>query len=479
MQLLIGGTDRTGLLQRGTLSVDDSIGERSTCSFRLVDPAGALHFSPGQAVEVNHGGMKAFAGTIDKVTEVRPLGTSALGHDVQCVDWHGIPDRRIVAETYQNVLAGNVVRDLITKYLGVEGIAEGTPATIQDGPNVVEAVFNYVPATQCLDGLAERAGFAWWIDADRKLHFVARETYAAPWQVTDTSPIRGAQLSTDRERYRNRQFIRAGKDLTDPQVESFKGDGSTRTFTVGFPIGKVPTVKVNSITKTVGIKGIDTGKDWYWNKGDAVITQDDAAAPLGATDVLEVTYQGFFDIVVLADDYAAVVERQNVEGGTGYYEAAEDEAELSSLDATIQSANAKLRRHAKLKETLTFETDQGGLQPGQILTVTLAAHGLAGVEFLIEQVGVEDAGADAASPFRYRVAALSGESVGGWTRTFHDMATRGRAFVIRENIREEQVLVRLVQSSEGWQWGEAQTPTVFACPVPSSTLYPGASTYPC
>lgn len=349
---------------------------------------------------------------------------------------------------------------------------------IQDGPTVVEAVFNYVPVTQALDALAERAGFSWWIDPDKKLHFVERSTYAAPWSVSSTTKIQNVEVEQDRGEYRNRQYIKAGKDVTDPQVESFKGDGSSRTFTVGFPIAKVPTVKVNGVAKTVGIKGVDIGKDWYWNKGDPVITQDQAGVVLTSADNLEVTYQGFFDVVLLTYDEVAINERKALEGGTGYYEAVDEEPYLSSRQAAFESANAKLRRYAQMGKTLRFETELSGLKPGQLLTVNLPIHNISNEQFLIEQVDFSDFGA-AEGRFRYVVTAVSGQAVGGWVKFFKNMASRGQTFVIRENIREEQILIVLVQPSEAWAWGETFSVTPYACPVPSSTLYPSTTLYPC
>ncbi|NPV30488.1 MAG: hypothetical protein HPY58_12740 [Firmicutes bacterium] len=478
MQVFIDGVDRTSIVDLRTLRVSDAIGERSTAGFLVNDLDNTLGpvLQPGEVVEIVHDGSKVFAGTIDRAVQLKVAqGAMQRQYQVDCVDWHQIADRRIVAETYENTPAGSIVADLVSKYLAGEGISCG-PDSVQEGPIVVEAVFNYVPATTALDKLAELAGFSWWIDPEKILHFVERATYAAPWVLDSPLKFRELQIERSREGYRNRQYIRAGKDITDPQVEQFKGDGASRTWTVGFPIARVPTVKVNGVVKTVGIKGIDEGKDFYWNKGDPVLTQDSSGSVLTASDTLEVTYQGFFDVVVLVDDYAAIEERKGVEGGTGYYEAVEDEPYLSSREAAIRSGNAKLRKYAKLMKRISFRTYQGGLRPGQILTVNLPDRGLVAEDFLVEAVDLSE---ESPGVWLYSVRAISGEAVGGWTKFFKNMASRGQAFVIRENIREYQVLIRLVQSQEGWQWAEQMPVTVFACPIPSSSLYPSPTLYPC
>jgi hypothetical protein len=192
-------------------------------------------------------------------------------------------------------------------------------------------------------------------------------------------------------------------------------------------------------------------------------------------DFLEATYQGFFDVVILTTDEAAIEGRKAVEGGSGQYDAIEDEPYLSSREAAIQSANAKLRRYAKLSQVLSFGTARSGLRAGQLLTADLAARGLVG-DYLIEQVELAQL---TEGDWQFRVKAVSGEALGSWARFFKNMATRGQTFVIRENIREDQVLIYLVQVSEPWFWGENTIITVNACSIPSGNLYPSASLYPC
>ena len=230
MRVMIAGADRTDVVDLTTLGLEDAVGERSTARFAVSDLDGTLALQPGQVVELTLDGVAAFGGTIDRIERRRPgVAKPCRVLAVECCDWHQVCDRRIVSEAYQATLAGDIVRDVITKYLGAEGVTEGDPSTIQDGPQVVEAVFNYVAATSVLDSLAEKAGFAWWIDAGKVLHFVERATYEAPWALDDDDLVNDLVVTDGREGYRNRQYIRAGKDLTDPQVETFHGDGLTRT----------------------------------------------------------------------------------------------------------------------------------------------------------------------------------------------------------------------------------------------------------
>lgn len=73
----------------------------------------------------------------------------------------------------------------------------------------------------------------------------------------------------------------------------FKPNGFRKFFlTNQAPFMTAPTVKVNGITKTVGVRGVDSGKDWYYTPGGIVVWQDDAATPLSSSDTLTISYTG-------------------------------------------------------------------------------------------------------------------------------------------------------------------------------------------
>jgi len=441
MQILIAGTDRTDVIDLRSLSLTDAIGERSALRFSLSDIDGSLTVARGQEVGILLGGETTFGGTIDRIIRRRPGAAKPHRiHDIDCVDWHQLADRHLVAESYAEQPAGAIVRDIVDVYLAAEGVFYDA-SSVQDGPTVRKAVFNYVPASQALEELGELVGFLWWLDADKRIHFVERATYEAPWVLDSDDLVNNLVIEEPRDGYRNRQYIRAGQDITDPRIETFVGDGASKTFTLKFPVATQPTVRVNTVNQTVGIWGVrTTGYDWYWNKGDPNIKQDDAAVPLTEADTLEVTYQGLFPIIVVAEDPTAVLERQAVEGGTGIYEAIEDEPNLDDREAALDVAQGFLRKYARLNQIISFYTHHSGLRPGQILRVNLPDRGLDG-GYLVQEVTLSRLGGEY---WRYDVRAVSGETVGGWAQFFRKMARQGRAFVIREN----EVLTKLKAVTE-------------------------------
>jgi len=433
--LSIAGVDRTSLLQVNTLSISDELNSRNTCDFVLADETGSYRPAVGEEVIITENGTRRFAGTIDDKQEYVLPSTNTLKIRVTCVDYNQICDRHLVARVYENQALGDIVHDIVAQDLAGEGI---TTNNVQDGPVITKAVFNYMTVAEAFNELAELTGYAWYIDYNKDLHFFSRETNTAPFSLSDTSNnFRYMTVRQTRGQYRNKQYIRAGQDITDLRTEQFVGDGANKTFVLAFPVAKQPTITVNGVSKTVGIRGVHTnGYDFYWSKGEKEITQDDAASALTSSDTLEVTYQGFFPIILVAQADQEIDDRKATEGGTGIYEAIEDDPNIDSQNLAQQRADGLLRKFGRIPRIVEFETDEGGLAAGQLISIDVTDYNLSG-QFLIDSVQANDVKGQF---LRYRVRALDGETLGGWPEFFKKLAQAGRKFVIREN--EVLILLR-------------------------------------
>lgn len=462
-----------------TLRVEHRINEPSKAKFEVVDYGdnyidvytdsyrNTRTFQKGQtATVVDDADQVLFAGVVDSADR-NPSGPNMI-HKLSCRDWHYLTNRRVVSKAYENTTVGAIATDLVT-FVADDGVTVGQ---IDAGPTVQLALFNYVSVSHALDAMAERAGFAWWLDANKALWFVARNTVTAPHSIVDSEVRRfhGGDKAPD---YRNRQYVRGGRDETDPQTERYAGDGERRTFNVAYPVARVPTVTLNGLAQTVGIRGVEEGKDWYWSKNSTEISQDEAAIPIGSADVLEVVYRGFVEIVVVSTDQDAIQNRQAVEGfGTGLVDHVHEEPELQGRSAAFELAGAKLDRYAKVGQTVQWETWRSGLAPGQLATVDVADFP---GEMLITEVVMRLSGVQ---PL-YDVKAVTGPAEGSWVKFFAKVAEAPRLLVFRENISEDEVLIVLEQFAEAWGWVGALAVTATACPFPSSTTYPSSTLYPC
>lgn len=456
------------VVESRTLNLNDRLNERTTCSFVVAEPSFPIEV--GMEVVITDG-ETIFAGTIDDETKYGDLEPRVA---VSCVDFSQLIDKRKVADAFVNTDAGDMVRKFITDVFSQEGVSEGN---IQQGPTLTAAVFPYENGNEAMNKLATLSGYAWEINALKELNFFDRSTYRAPFDLTDDSQnYKDLRVKTTRGQYRNRQYVRAGQNITQEILNwkpSPSPDGVSRTFVVRLPVATKPRIYVNSVEidpSDIGIGGLDSSKKWYWNKGSNALTQDEAEGVLVSTDVLEISFKGLYPIIVVADDPAEISSRKTAEGGTGIHEALDQEPNIDTQSAAFDFAQGKLDRFGYIPKIVTWNTTHPGLKAGQLISITNAQKGLAG-DFLVESVSARDAG----NITRYDIKALDGSALGGWEQLFKTLLQGGKQLVIREN----EVLVLLNSIYELGNWSEVLNSSIYPCPVPSDTLYPSEELIPC
>lgn len=470
----IGGVSVT--IKAGTMQVHHVIGQRSTADFVVIDANATLHFYEGQQVIINDGNAnRIFLGYVHRSDESAPGYIPMREHVVTCEDAVYLGDKRRAAKAYTNQTAGYIVNDLLTTYLSAEGVTAGT---IQTGPTIVQATFNYAKVSDCLRVLAEKAGFIWNIDQNLQLQFMAPATITAPFSVNSDSDVDegSMQVSNTSPNYRNRQWIRGIHSTTSAQTETRQGDGKTRAFVMSYPLNAAPTTfTLNGSAKTLGIKGVDTGKDFYWAKADPVIAQDPSGTVLQSTDTLSITYVGQFVAIVQSDDLHQQSLRATQEGGTtGIVEDVIDGPEMTSTDEAFQVANAKLSKFVVAGQIATFSILKYGLFPGQLLTVTAPEHDITNTAYLIEKVDFIDA-----DPYiEYGITAILGPVNTDWVNFFINLANKP-SLVDNLSLGSSGTLTTLESVSESWSWSETVTETVYACPICGNSTVCGNSTIVC
>ncbi len=437
--ITVAGVDVTEL-REGTLQWSDQVNGRGQLRVAFMDVVGGFRPEHGQELLVLEGGVRRFGGLLMEPEESPTPGDDFLRFQCTAVEFSAICDRHLVARAYTNQTLQDIVLDVVMQDMGDEGI---DTSGVETGPNIKKAIFNWISVTEAFNQLSELSGLSWRIDEHRVLHFRDRASIAAPAPITGESIKNGTlRIRPDSQQYRNHQVLRASSaGLTDPRTESFVGDGERRTFTTGFKMGTQPTVTVNAVAQTVGIRQVETGKDWYWNKGANELSQDSAGTILTDTDTLAITYQGQFPIIIAATKGTEIAARQAIEGGSGRYSRVEQRASIETVDAAIAAVQAMLNRYGSIGVTLTFLTDQPGYAPGQLVGCTFPAHGIAD-DYLIESVQAQvPPGIDA---IWYTLRCISGDPYGGWQEYFRKLLSAGRDFVINEN----EVVLGLVELAD-------------------------------
>lgn len=492
----------------GTLQIDSAIGRRSSARFQVKTDTNT-HFQQYMPVQVfDSNTALAFSGYVSKPRETKPGFQPSLVHDIQAIDQHYLADKRIIAASYTNKTCGFMATDIFNNYLAAEGVQIGqiydgpTPSnslypstTLYPGGNVgliPSAVFSYCTAAQALDELVKQASAAgipyyWMIDQNLLLWFVPY-TAVVNGNVVDGTLIdrlnRPPYVIRANPLYRNTQYITGGYQQTVQQTEIHVGDGQSRSWTLGYQVSVAPTVSVNLngggyTQKTVGIKG-SSGSDFYWAAGDNVIVQDSGGAvlrgPTGTVDDLKVVYYGQYPSVVSDTNAAQVSYMSALDGSSGIIEAVTDDKTITSLANGLSEASQFLTRYAQQGTQLVFATRVSGYAQGQLITVNLPMFNLASAQMLIESVSATDT-IDRLNIW-YIITAVLGPYDIGWVQFFSTLlAQQSIANSVNLGVGASVPLSATFTASPTIT--ATLSVSVYACPIPNTSLQPATNLYPC
>ena len=283
---------RIGTLTTGTQylfyrswKIHEQLNGRSTCRCTLLASDGYFPVL-GNDFILELSGTRIFAGSIfARRTRFLSEGTNDwLVHEIECADWNRICDRRKIGEVYPaGMRLGEIVRDVVAKTIGQEGISA---AGVEDGPILGRVVFPNLLVSQAFDLLSQLTGYYWQVDYYKTLNFFARSTAFAPFPiVNDVNAVFKWRRFHDEEtlvQYRNRQFVDGGQAVTLPQRDVLPSNGETRTYVCGGNLAEAPALDINGIPvdpAEVGLRGQEEGKTFYWAQGENTITRDAGLPP--------------------------------------------------------------------------------------------------------------------------------------------------------------------------------------------------------
>lgn len=438
IRVQVGGYALDAWLDNTDYQTSMRLNSRSSMNLSLHVSGAAFTFAVGQWVRMLIDTTPIFSGTIEDIeqTTINEKATTQYVYRLSAVSDAAICDRRVVTEVYENQSVGAIVRSLLALYLASENITAGV---IEDSITLVKVVFAYRTVSECLDELCKKSGLQWMIDENRQLHVYGETLFVAPFALTSANAVfRKVVTRVTRDQYRNVQIVRAGRLLTAAQTESAKGDGQNKTFHARFPLAQVPTITVNGVAKTVGIRSVETGKDFYWSKDDRALTQDDSGSALTSSDTITWTYRGLAPLTVVLESPSGIADRQAFEGGTGRYERVEMQQSVDGSDVVTELAAGLIRRYSTFDTTVELETDEDGLRVGQSVLVTVPELGLSGY-YLVRTVRMQGF---AVNRRRYQIGLTSGEERNDARQFFAMLAASGQGLLIRDNEVIERPVVQ-------------------------------------
>lgn len=388
-RLYIAGTDRYSDLIANTLQAEQILTQAvDSCSFRVRGDQP----EEGREVRVEDDALgRLFGGIIDKVqfVDYSPDKTTKVWQ-VDCQDWTYQLDRKLVVETYQNMAADLIAKDIITKYGG--GIF--TTNHVQTGAPVVEyIVFDYKRPSECLKELAEYVAWDWFVDYNKDIWFFdpKAQNQPAPISLEPGGYFRNVKHSIETTGLRNRVYVRGGTMLSDPWTYEVKADGAARAWALPHKPHDI-SLTVGGVAKTVGVENLHNEADYNYmmNFQEKYVRASAQTATPAAGTTLAFAYKYDIDVITMVEDIASQQAIAAVQGGDGVYEHSIVDDSLTTIDAAEAAGLADLREHANPRVKGSFETEVPGWTPGQLVTINLPDRGITGT-FLVQKVTITPA----------------------------------------------------------------------------------------
>jgi hypothetical protein len=486
-------------IEAGSLSIESAIGRRSTASCTIRTAAPAYFPEDSQVSIYNAASTLIFAGYLSAPKYGKPGFAKILYHALQARDKHWLADKRRVVGSWVGYTGAWIARYILTNYLAAEGVTIGViydDNTISDtrlcgdstlcgeAIGVISSIaFDYCKASEAFDQIVASISssgvpFYWQIDYSAQYRLVP---YTA---IVNSVLIDGSQIdevvnppavTRSNPKYRNTMILKGGTIETVTQSETRKGDSNTQSWPMGFALSRVPTVTVNSVVKTVGIRGVDSGKDFYWSRGEFEISQDSGATKLTSSDTLAISYVGTYKNTAIVSNSAQIALQASIDGSSGIVDEVEDIA-LTSLDAQLQVAGARLTRYAvQSPPVFEFTTRDTSFSHGQLATVDIPDLSL-NAQMLIESISASD-NTDGFNIY-YAIRCISGPSDDTWVAFWGEIT--GSGGVSSSDSEATTTIVTVTQSfSVAVSISVSFTPAVYACPLCSNSTLCSDTTIIC
>ena len=396
----IGGVNRTTDIINQTIQVVDTLNDQqNTCTFSLIDRSGNGIPSTDQEIVITlNDGTILFGGYIIGINIVK-RESGKVQANITCIDYSRLLDRNLVNTSYTDMTDAQIINDIINTYCPSFGI---TTTNVISGVTIDQINFNYIQPSQALRRICDLTGRNWYIDYNKDIHYFPLATTATPFNISssNTSYI-NLVINKDASQIKNRVYVRGGTYLSDPTTYSTQGDGTIRKFVL--PDKPHDTsITVNGVSKTIGIKNIDTsGFDYYLNYQEKYIEQDSGATILSSTDTLALTYT--YDIPVLV-----AVENTVSIAANGQKEFAIFDKTITTQQAARDRASAELTDYANNIIEGSFTTYTAGFRSGQFININLSDYGV-NENYIVTQVTARALGAGF---YEYEVQLASAKTMG-------------------------------------------------------------------
>lgn len=367
----------------------------------IMDGVTLWNYSDGLALYTGKCGLRNDGGTARTYQlYMQPLGDNAYTHTFQMRQRLATTDPTVSPQVLDTTLAafGN---------------------SIAPGALIPKTAYQNKYISSNIDDLAKQSNYWWYVDKNKQVSFQPRTAVLAPWIASDNPGDflnANITMTNQSDLYHNRHIVTNVLQTTSIN-ESRIGDGFTQSWTFSYQWASAPSILVNEVPALIGIKGVDTGKQFYYAVGDPTITEDPSQPVYDASVEIEFAGTGQYLTTATADNLAAQATLAALENSSGIVEFVEDGKGISYA-AGLAKAQAGNAQYSVLGMELQADTRRIGLAPGQLLTVYLSAFACYGTLFLIRSVKTHIGQEFSGYQPTMTIDAVSGSEIGDWSRLY-------------------------------------------------------------
>lgn len=318
-RLDIGGTtydDAKNLKVKSTTGKSNAA-STFTCNFDNQDGRLASTFTVGQEVviyadlDTNPATTKIFTGILENINFKGKGQSGTKGEQIQLSgrDYSArLQDATVQPVTYQNTEISEIVTDIMST-----NVQDVTVTNV----DVTDTTLQFIQFTQknvfdALKELAELAGFIFYVDVDKDLHFEEAATVATGTTL-DNSNVLKTSFKETRKQMVNKVWV-YGERQQHGKSDSFTADGAGSVFTLA-RLGIDPTVTVGGVEQTGEVFGqaFGSGVEYLFDQPNKSIVFVSGGSPgigysaiPGSLAAVAVSYFYTTPIVKLREDTASV-----------------------------------------------------------------------------------------------------------------------------------------------------------------------------
>jgi hypothetical protein len=377
----INGIDRSSTVVFNSIRKTDTLNQEVDTLELTTRKYGSITYVPtvGHEIVVTNGATTIFGGVIVRITE-SVKASKIIEYKVQCNDYSQYLRRKLVTERYENMTVLAIITDIKTNYA-----SDFTVANVAVGPTIESISFNRLTVAECLQKLADAISYVWYVDYDQDIHFFAKNTELAPFDITDTSSnyiYNSLEIVEDLTQLKNSVLVQGGESTSaSPRTETYTGNGTKVEYPLANKFAELPVVTVNSVAKTVGTEYLDDDGSFQcmWNFNEKYIRFTSGNTPAnGHAITIAATY--LVPIVVRVPAPASIAS-------FGTYEFAITDKSIVSQQEAIDRALAELQVYQNQIYDGKFRTYVDGLRSGQVININSTQRGK-NIDVLIQSVSV-------------------------------------------------------------------------------------------